>query len=219
MSNSPIVVIDDFTGNAEEVGRLADALAPFPVNTGNYYPGSRRIITAGDGEAYAYVVATCEQAAPFVGGAFDVTNFDLDEASFSLVTSRPEQLQPIQKAPHFDSPDPGVFAVLHYIRVPKGSGTAFYRHRATQIERITDSNLGRYVAAAQQELPRIAAKPGYIDDSDQFYEQIGRVEAVPDRLVIYQGSLLHSGIIPKGMDFSSDPRTGRLTANLFLRGR
>jgi len=41
---------------------------------------------------------------------------------------------------------------------------------------------------------------------------------VPDRMLIYQGSLLHSGIISKGMKFSADPREGRLTANLFVRG-
>jgi len=38
-------------------------------------------------------------------------------------------------------------------------------------------------------------------------------------MIIYHGSLLHSGIIPSGMNFSADPRQGRLTANLFLRGR
>ena len=40
---------------------------------------------------------------------------------------------------------------------------------------------------------------------------------MPDRLVIYRGALLHSGIIPNGMKFSADPRQGRLTANLFIR--
>jgi hypothetical protein len=37
-------------------------------------------------------------------------------------------------------------------------------------------------------------------------------------MIIYQGSLLHSGIIPRGMNFSVDPREGRLTANLFVQG-
>lgn len=218
-SNSPVVVIDDFTGDSEQVGRLADGLAPFPAITGNHYPGLRRIIETLDEDAYAYVLASCERAAPFIGGAFDVSSFDLEEASFSLVTLEPAELQAVQKAPHFDSPDPNVFALLHYIRVPEGSGTAFYRHRATQIERITEANLGLYVAAAQRELPNVGAKTGYIHDSDPFYEQIGRIEAEPDRIVLYHGSLLHSGIIPQGMQFSSDPRKGRLTANFFLRGR
>lgn len=45
------------------------------------------------------------------------------------------------------------------------------------------------------------------------------VEGKIDRVVIYRGSLLHSGIIPPGAELSSDPRYGRLTANLFVLGR
>jgi hypothetical protein len=217
ISNSPIVIIDDFTGDSEDVARLADELAPFPPMERNYYPGLRRVITPVDGKANSYVVAACERAAPFIGGAFDVTRFDLDEASFSLVTLKPHELQPVQKAPHFDSPDQNVFALLHYLRVPPQSGTAFYRHRATGIERITAANLDHYVAAAKREQEIIASRPGYFSGSDQFYEEIGRVGAVADRVLIYHGSLLHSGIIPAGMNFNADPKKGRLTANFFLR--
>jgi len=32
-------------------------------------------------------------------------------------------------------------------------------------------------------------------------------------------AMLHSGIIPPGAELSSDPRRGRLTANLFVQGR
>jgi len=42
---------------------------------------------------------------------------------------------------------------------------------------------------------------------------------VADRLVVYPGSLPHSGMIPADMAFSDDPRTGRLTANFFVIGR
>jgi hypothetical protein len=218
-SQSPVVVIDEFSGDAEAVGRLADELAPFPAIKGNYYPGLRRAIGNLDGSAYSYVLATCERAAPFIGGAFNVGSFDLDEASFSLVTLKPHELHPVQKAPHFDSPDQDIYALLHYLRVPPGSGTAFYRHRATGIERITNENLPHFLAAATREMQTVAARPGYIHGSDQFYEQIGSVEGVPDRLILYHGSLLHSGIIPEGMSFSADPKEGRLTANFFLKGR
>jgi len=44
------------------------------------------------------------------------------------------------------------------------------------------------------------------------------VAGTADRLAIYQGCLLHSGIIPPDMDFSDDPRRGRLTANIFIKG-
>ncbi|MES1158551.1 MAG: DUF6445 family protein, partial [Terricaulis silvestris] len=49
------------------------------------------------------------------------------------------------------------------------------------------------------------------------YEQIGRVEGIADRMVIYDGSLLHSGIVPPDAELSPDPLHGRLTANFFIR--
>jgi Family of unknown function (DUF6445) len=211
-------VIDGFSGDPEAVAALADALAPFPDVRGGYYPGVRRVIERSDSDADAYVERTCEAAAQFVAGAFDVDSFDCVEASFSMVTARPSELSPPQRAPHFDSTEPKYFALLHYLRVPAGSGTAFYRQRSTGIERVDDRNVDRFVATAERESAQLHGDSGYIRGSDRFFEQVGAVEAVPDRLVIYQGSLLHSGIIPEGMNFSADPRAGRLTANFFLRG-
>lgn len=216
---SPVVVIDDFTGRLDEVRQVAESLAPFPAIERNYYPGLRRIIGAGDGAANDIVLQLCRDAAPFVAGAFDVDRFELIEASFSMVTTPPSQLRGAQRAPHFDSPDPNYLALLLYLRVPDGSGTAFFRQRSTGIERVTDDKLPRFVSAAEREAALLPAEAGYIHGSDRFFEQIGKVEAVPDRLVIYQGSLLHSGIIPPDMPFSDDPTQGRLTANLFLRAR
>jgi hypothetical protein len=212
-----VVVIDDFSGRVDEIVELAAALAPFPTIDGNYYPGLRRVITPQDGDANEYVEQTCQDAAQFIAGAFDVGGFDLLEASFSMVTRRPSELSPPQRAPHFDSTDQSYLALLHYLRVPHDSGTAFFRQRSTGIERVTEDNLDMFVRTAQAEATMLGAESGYIQGSDAHFEQIGAVEAVPDRLVIYNGSLLHSGIIPQQMDFSADPREGRLTANLFVR--
>jgi uncharacterized protein DUF6445 len=216
-SHSPVVIVDEFSGAVERVARLADELAPFPPTKGNYFPGVRRKITQADHEAYDYVCETCRQAAPFIGGAFDVEGFDLTEASFSLVTLPPNELQIRQRQPHFDSPEQAVLAMLHYLRVPSGSGTAFYRHRGTGIERVTETSVNRFAMTARSEGARLPENSGYMHGSDDFFEQIGTVEAIPDRLVIYHGSLLHSGVIPPDMVFSDDPRQGRLTANFFLR--
>lgn len=217
-SQSPVVVIDDFSGRADDIAALAEALAPFPYIEGNYYPGVRRIISSEDADANTYVERTCNDAAQFIAGAFDVEGFDLLEASFSMVTMRPSELRPPQRAPHFDSTDQKYFALLHYLRVPAQSGTAFYRQRSTGIERVTDENLDSFVGAARSEAATLRLDSGYIQGSDEHFEQIGAIEAVPDRMIIYQGSLLHSGIIPRRMNFSADPRDGRLTANIFVRG-
>ena len=216
-SQSPVVVIDGFIGALDEVLASAEALAPYPPLS-NYYPGVRRVITRDDAAANAYVEDTCRRAAQFIGGAFDFDRFELIEASFSMVTTSPADLSPPQRAPHFDTTDQKHLALLHYLRVPANSGTAFYRQRATGIERVTEANLAQFVRTATSDAARLPAESGYIQGSDDFFEEIGAVEAVPDRLIIYQGSLLHSGVIPPGMELSADPRRGRLTANLFVRG-
>ena len=217
-SQSPIVIIDGFSGAVDGIARIAEALAPFPPVVGVSYPGVRRIIGPADEQAYAYALATSERVAPFVGGAFGVSSFELTEASFSVVSTPPDALQPVQQVPHFDSPDPTIFAMLHYLRVPKDSGTAFYRHRSTGIERVTNDNIGRLADSAELELARRPPASGYISGSTEIFEQICSIEAVPDRLIIYHGCLLHSGLIPGDMTFSADPREGRLTANFFIRG-
>jgi hypothetical protein len=211
------VIVDEFSGELDRILGIAEGLAPYPPHT-NYYPGLRRVITGADGAADSYVQETCERAAQFIAGAFDLDRFTLLEASFSMVTTSPSKLTPPQRAPHFDTTDAKHLALLHYLRVPSGSGTAFYRQRSTDIERVTESNVELFVRTARADAASLPTDAGYIHGSDGFFQQIGAVESVPDRLIIYQGSLLHSGIIPRDMSFSADPREGRLTANLFVRG-
>lgn len=209
----PVVVIDDFTGDLSEIIAVASAMAPFP-RSATYYPGLRRIIRREDFAADAYVVATLERAGQFIGGAFDAAEFDLDEASFSIVTERPNDLSPAQRVPHFDSTDPDNLAMLHYLAGAERTGTSFYRQRSTGIEMVTEENRARFVAAAKREGAQLG---GYMRGSNPFFEQMAFIEAVPDRLIIYQGSMLHSGTIPADLPFDPDPRCGRLTANFFVR--
>lgn len=217
-SHSPVVVIDDFSGSLEHILEIADALAPYPRHT-NYYPGLRRIFTAADTAANAYAEESCERAAQFIADAFDIDAFDLIEASFSMVTLKPTELTPPQRAPHFDTTNQKDLALLHYLRVPPNSGTAFFRQRTTGIERVTELNVSVYVPVAEVQNAQLPADSGYFHGSDEFFEQIGAVEAVPDRMIIFQGSLIHSGMIPPDMPLTGDPRQGRLTANIFVRGR
>jgi hypothetical protein len=211
----PVVVIDDFGGNAQAVIDIAATLAPFP-RAANYYPGLRRIIRRDDAAADAYVVATLERAAPFIAGAFDADRFDLVEASFSIVTDPAVGLSPPQRAPHFDSTDPDYLALLHYLGGTEATGTGFYRQISTGIEVVTEQNLPAFVAAARRES---ASLSGYTNGSNAWFEQIAAIEAVPDRLIIYPGRMLHSGLIPADAPLDSDPRRGRLTANFFVQLR
>ena len=211
-----VVVVDGLVGAIHHVVDLAVALAPFPRGPNPNYPGVRRVIGERDGAAFGYVRRLLEECAPYIGGAFDHDGFDLLEASFSIVTTPPDRLTPQQRAPHFDSTDPAYLAVMHFVHGVEGSGTAFYRQRDTGIEMVSEATVGRFITAAKA---GAAQATGYVAGSDRAYDEIGRVAAAPDRVVIYQGALLHSGIIPPAMPLDPDPRRGRLTANLFIRGR
>lgn len=215
-SQSRVVVIDGVSEVIEQVRELAAFMTPFPPAK-NYYPGLRRLITPDDPAAYAYIEGLLQTSAPFIRQAFNREPFQMLEASFSMVTLAPDRLTANQRVPHFDDTDPNYLALLHYLGAKSGAGTAFYRHRATGIECVTAANVDALISVLKLENPARAGT-GYITQSDDFFEQIGLVDSVPDRLVIYQGRLLHSGIIPSDLNLSDNPMTGRLTANIFLRG-
>ncbi|WP_281377251.1 DUF6445 family protein [Stakelama sediminis] len=209
-SRAPVLSVDGLGPPPADIVALAASLAPFPPAT-NHYPGVRCIIRHQDRTVTAYVEALLEQAAPYIGGAFDIDSFDLKEASFSLVTTPAEALTAIQRAPHFDSIDPDLYAVLHYVR--PNAGTAFYRQQATSIELVDQASLNRVVNSART----TPAPHGYINGNRGGYTCIGAVEGLEGRLVAYPARLLHSGRIPPGFIGSDDPARGRLTTNIFIR--
>jgi hypothetical protein len=120
--------------------------------------------------------------------------------------------------PHFDSTKPHYFAVMHYLNPGPFGGTSFYRHRPTQFENITASRQDRFIHAAQVYLASHGGKPPrkYVNGSDGHFELLESVPYQQNRLLIYPGTQLHSGNIDPSRDIDSDPRTGRLTANLFI---
>jgi hypothetical protein len=215
-SQSRVIVIDDVSQAIEPVRDIAAAMAPFPPAE-NYYPGVRRLITPEDHAACDHVESLLKAGAPFIRQAFGFEQFRMLEASFSMITVAPERLSANQRVPHFDDTDPNYLALLHYLGPASGTGTAFYRHRATGIERVTAENVDALISILKLE-SLSWRRTGYITQSDEFFEQIGQIDSLPDRLAIYQGGLLHSGIIPPDLRLDDNPLTGRLTANLFIRG-
>lgn len=207
----PVVQLDDFTGRPAEIVDLAARLAPFPESH-NSYPGLRRILSPADREASEYVGASLRRLTPLLGRVFRARHFRCVEASFSIVTTPPAELTLPQRMPHFDSTDPGYIAVLHYLS--DTSGTAFYRQKETGIELVTRANRQEFAASARI---TASARTGYIVDTDSGYEKTGAFAGVLDRALIYQGALLHSGIIENPDLLHADPRLGRLTANYFIQ--
>lgn len=210
-AGEPLVIIDGFAPDPQALLEAAYAQDYQPI--GPHYPGIRAQA------APAYLAARMDVLETVLREAFACAKgAALVECAFSLVTTPPGALTPIQRIPHFDSVDPGRFALLHYLCDASGGGTAFYRHRSTGFETISQDRHAAYTAALQTESAQLPPA-GYVSGHTDLFEETGRVDARFNRMVIYRGYRLHSGVIPPDLPLSADPREGRLTVNTFLQAR
>jgi hypothetical protein len=215
IEKTPILVIDDIVDDPDAVVDYAASLAPFPPEAGNYYPGVRLQLPS-EPIVIDYVTAICRTLANLMGSAYHIRDFAVQGAAFSIVTKQPSELLPLQSVPHFDSPDPLFLAVLHYLSHHENSATAFFRHTRTGFETITRARAAPFAQAREKEQAIHGTPSGYLRGSAHGFEEIARVEARFNRLVVYPSNLFHSGILPDDYDFNPDPRRGRLTTNIFL---
>ena len=205
---NPIVVIDDFA-DAHRFRDDAAFLAFAPV--GSHYPGIRAAV------APRMLAPLLDQLAPFVAEVFGAGELQVVDAFYSLVTTPPAALAPIQRLPHFDEVSPNRLALLHFLSPDESSGTAFYRHRTTGYEAIDAARLPPYRAALDADLRRHGMPdPGYIAGDTPIFEQVAVHQGRFNRALLYRSNTLHCAHIPGDVPLLADPLAGRLTANTFL---
>lgn len=209
-----VVFIDDFLADPQA---LVDAAC-----AGDFEPAS-----AAEQKGYPGVRAPAPQAyTQSITALLDPlikVNFGVPEhlpvkvglSAFSLTTTAPEALGPLQRMPHFDASTPHYMAALLYLCDAAHGGTGFYRHNATGLQRITADNRERYLDTCHEEVNRRPPPARWFDRSDEHYTFLGMMPARFNRLVVYPGSLLHSACIDPARSLSGDPRHGRLTVNTF----
>ncbi len=209
---SPIVVIENFLNDAEGLRDLAASSAVFRPVEGVVYPGNRAALPARYEATFRrHLQQSIREVFGF--GAKDIVR---SQGDFSIVTVRPENLQVVQRNPHFDGTEQGMIAGVHYLCPASKGGTSFYRHRRTGYENITEARNGLYLRTLKEEARTMGLPPvGYMNGETAQFQRIASFDAVFNRMLIYRGSILHSGNIAPDFDFDPDPRTGRLTANTF----
>ncbi len=208
----PVVVIDEFAPRPHALIDDAAMLSFAPM--GAHYPGVRAPVSPR-------ILAPLLQAlAPVIAEVFGYADTDIAEAFYSIVTTLPEALTPIQRLPHFDGVEPERLALLHYLSPDAPGGTAFYRHRATGFETVTAARLPAYRRALEKDLAQSGVPdPAYIDGDTALYAHCARFEGRFNRAILYRGNSLHCAWLPGGTRFDPDPHGGRLTVNTFLAGR
>ncbi len=177
------------------------------------YPGVRAPLGDSASDQLA------KQLSPMLSEAFEtpVGNWSI-VAWYSLVTTPPADLVPIQRLPHVDGTDPDQFAMMLYLHETDHGGTAFFRHKSTGFEALTEQDFPRYREALQREVAETGTPPArYVTDGSPLFEVTHTVPGNFNEAVFYRGNILHSGVIDNDAPLSSDPRKGRLTINAFLR--
>ena len=210
-----VVFIDNFLQDPQALVEIAcrcrfEASATRAEQKG--YPGLRAAAPA------AYTQTLTELLDPLIKINFQVPEhlgIKVGLSAFSLTTTPPDELGPLQRMPHFDASTPHYMATMLWLCDESHGGTGFYRHNATGLQRITAENRERYLDACHEELNRGLSPARYFDRSDERYTFLGMMPARFNRLVVYRGSLLHSACINPARSLSSDPRQGRLTVNTF----
>ena len=205
-----LLIIDDFHPDPDLLIRQARGRT-FGTR-GRFYPGIRAT-------AAPEHLSPCQSVLREVlTRGYGLEGAQLTETSFSMVTTPPDALLPMQRLPHFDGTHPNRLALLHYLIGPEEAGTAFFRHRETSFESIVEARLDTYQRSLQTAYPHGPTKR-YFSGSDTVFEQIDFVPAKFNRAILYRGICLHSGIIPETFNFSDEIDHGRLTINTFLEGR
>lgn len=206
----PLVVIDNFFSDPARLVSFASQQTY--VSTPNGYPGVRA------GAPSQYLMEKSELLRKILAKVFGFTRrADLMQCDYSLVTTQPEHLHPIQRMPHYDGCEAHKIALLHYLCGPEKGGTSHYRHVSTGYETVGVDRRDKYLEAIDAEEKQDGLPPqAYFDGTHPRFERIARTEAKFNRMIMYKGLTLHSGDIPEDFGFASDVHDGRLTVNSFF---
>ncbi|MBR9726830.1 DUF6445 family protein [Shewanella intestini] len=211
---TPVIIIDDFAKDLSTLRQVA-ANSTFEQQDSSYYPGVRAPLPQ------SYPIEVINQVFQLIYDVYAIPKhlrIKPQNWVFSLISQAPATLMPLQRLPHFDTPDPFHFAILHYLNDAPYGATGFFRHKSTGYERINQQNIDHYFDSANAFLTQHKqATPSYFTDSDEHYELYEQIAYKANRLVIYPGSLLHSTLVNPATDIDSSVHTGRLTANIFLQ--
>lgn len=211
---TPVIIIDDFAVTTADVIAYACNTSELSDDTVTFYPGIRAPLPE------SYVITVLQAVYKGICQVYQIPielNLVPLNQSFSLLTKPENELHYLQRMPHFDTSKPYHFAVLHYLNSGSHGNTGFFRHLPTGYERIGDDRIERYADSAKNFLARNGEpKKHYFTKSDVHFELYYEVEYKPNRLVIYPGNLLHSTIVCLETDIDPSPKTGRLTANMFI---
>ena len=211
---TPVIIIDDFALDTGDIIEYACRSVDYGPDSTSAYPGIRGTLPRSYVREVLnkiYRLLFQVYAVPETQGMRTVNTV------YSLISTPVDELLLAQCVPHFDSNGPLYLAVLHYLNPGDFCATGLFRHKPTGFEQVTEPRLAEFIQSSKSFIETHGKPPqNYINTSTDHYELYHRIEYKPNRLVVYPGCLLHSGLVDPTRDINSDPGSGRLTANIFV---
>jgi hypothetical protein len=179
----------------------------FVEDDSNLYPGVRaRLPAEFSRPLHAWLTRTLHHT----GMLEESCHISDDVSFFSIVNKGRAGLLPLQRIPHYDSTDPGVFAAVIYLFDRANSGTSFYRHRTTGYEKINAADAANYRTALNRNMKNLGPPArDYTNGSNVLFERMHSVDSAFNRIVIYSGNVLHAADIDGSLFNGNDNDNGR----------
>ena len=214
VDKTPIIIIDDYAQNHDEIIEQVVKNSCFNPDEITSYPGVRSPIPKG------LVVGYLK---PLIEGLYKVYKIperlqpSPKDNYFSLISTPAEELSPIQSWPHFDTHNPNLLAVIHYLGKGQHGGIGFFKHKRSGLERIEEQNKAYFYQCADEYFESGANQNvAYCQEQHSEFTCYKKIAYKPNRLIIFPGQLLHSALVDLDRDLNIDPASGRLTANMFV---
>ncbi|MCJ8320266.1 MAG: DUF6445 family protein [Colwellia sp.] len=210
---TPVVIIDNFCQSPEDIVLFAkknSQLIPAEKKT-NFYPGVISELTNNyNDNMYAALKPIIKKVY-----RLPVAYPSWLESNFAMISFSPEELNQNQRIPHYDTEGPGQLAILLYLCHPPHQGTALYRHNETGFESIQPKRKEEYWSSINPKLSANFYPNSYVNEGNNDFKQIAKVDLAFNRMVIYPSQTLHSSlIIPELLSENIDE--GRLTLRSFI---
>lgn len=208
-----IYIIDNFIDNLAPIFNFAQKVAYYnPMfSDRSFYPGMRDHMP----QPYLRLLEDffCTQLMPLIAHKDDQVTFH--KSLLSLVTCDPKDLITDQKIPHIDSCNSNDFAFVHYLSEKALGGTSIYKYKPKNIIEFKEEHKVLLPDMLNNVNKTLSEHSGYINGSTSIFEQVLKIEAKINRLIVYQGNLLHSANITSQLSYNRDPKIGRLSISSF----
>lgn len=217
--NEFCVIVDDFLADPGMLVDYAYRHASEFSHPNIGYPGVQiRVNDDAMADIFRFVRSSMSRQYSFMRGRIGIRSL------LSMVTQPPDKLSFLQRICHIDpNPDAGrgKYAALIYLFADQRlGGTSFYRWRNEKLvwqgRNLLRQDAGTGEEFLKQHFETFRQPPRYMTASNDVAELLYTVPARFNRFVFYSGDVPHTGAIMAPELLSDDPRTGRLTLNLFF---